>query len=85
MLWRRRDQIEPGWHAWMSYMIDKPPRDDPILQTGLRAWEPTEHRPNATMSRAAYRPYSTYVSLLSDWFRGCFAVRCVMKSGGLIG
>ena len=46
----------------MSYLVDKPPRDDQILQTGHRSWELTEHRPNATMSHAAYRPYSTYVS-----------------------
>ena len=43
----------------MSYMIDKPPTDDALLRTGQRAWELKEHRPNATMSRAAYRPYST--------------------------
>ena len=54
-----RDQIEPGWHLWMSYAIDKPPSEDPLVRTGQRAWELTEHRPNATLSRAAYRPYST--------------------------
>ena len=32
-----RSQIEPGWHAWISYMVDKPPTQDPILQTGVRA------------------------------------------------
>jgi len=52
-------QIEPGWHAWMSYMVDAPPVRDKILQTGIREWEPKEHRMNATMTRAAYRPYST--------------------------
>jgi hypothetical protein len=55
------DHIEPGWHAWMSYSVDKPPTQDPLLQTGVRAWELKEHRPNMTMGRAAYKPYSTYV------------------------
>ena len=55
----RSDQIEPGWHAWMSYMVYKPPSADPVLRTGVRSWEKTEHTVNATMSRAAYKPYST--------------------------
>ncbi|KAI9661589.1 MAG: hypothetical protein M1821_008827 [Bathelium mastoideum] len=54
-------QIEPGWHAWMSYMVDKPPSEDPINQTRVREWEPKEHRPTLTWTRSAYRPYSTYV------------------------
>ncbi|KAG2017132.1 hypothetical protein GB937_005730 [Aspergillus fischeri] len=52
-------QIEPGWHAWLSYMVDAPPTQDKILQTGLRAWELPEHRPNLTLSRGAYKTYST--------------------------
>ncbi|KAL9624619.1 MAG: hypothetical protein Q9160_001284 [Pyrenula sp. 1 TL-2023] len=52
-------QMEPGWHAWMSYMVDKPPNADKILQTGLRKWELPEHRENMTATRAAYRPYNT--------------------------
>ncbi|GFF51742.1 NADH dehydrogenase [ubiquinone] 1 alpha subcomplex subunit N7BM [Aspergillus lentulus] len=55
-------QIEPGWHAWLSYMVDAPPTHDKILQTGLRAWELPEHRPNLTLSRGAYKTYSTLVS-----------------------
>ncbi|KAH1293938.1 hypothetical protein KXW65_008036 [Aspergillus fumigatus] len=58
-------QIEPGWHAWLSYMVDAPPTQDKILQTGLRAWELPEHRPNPTLSRGAYKPYSTLVSPLT--------------------
>ncbi|KAI7350272.1 hypothetical protein KC336_g22595, partial [Hortaea werneckii] len=27
-------QIEPGWHAWISYMVDKAPVDDKIMQRG---------------------------------------------------
>jgi NADH:ubiquinone oxidoreductase subunit len=52
-------QIEPGWHAWMSYMTHDPPNKDPVAQTGIRAWEPREHKPVLTLSRSAYRPYST--------------------------
>jgi NADH:ubiquinone oxidoreductase subunit len=51
--------IEPGWHAWMSYMVDKPPPDDKLLQVGVRSWELEKPRPNMTLSRGAYRPYST--------------------------
>ncbi|KAI9843479.1 MAG: NADH dehydrogenase 1 alpha subcomplex subunit 12 ndufa12/DAP13 [Sclerophora amabilis] len=46
-------------HAWMSYIVDKPPSADPILKMGVRPWELPEHRPNLTASRAAYKPYST--------------------------
>jgi NADH:ubiquinone oxidoreductase subunit len=52
-------QIEPGWHAWMSYMTHDPPTVDKISQTGIRVWEPKEHNPVLTLSRSAYRPYST--------------------------
>jgi NADH:ubiquinone oxidoreductase subunit len=48
-------------HAWMSYMVDKSPAQDPILQSQVRAWEPKEHRPTLTWSRSGYKPYSTYV------------------------
>ncbi|KAL9068531.1 MAG: hypothetical protein Q9157_006479 [Trypethelium eluteriae] len=60
-------QIEPGWHAWMSYMVDKPPSADPINQTRVREWEPKEHRPTLTWSRSAYRPYSTTKNKYSAW------------------
>ena len=54
-----RGQIEPGWHAWMSYLVDKPPTEDAILRTQQRVWELPDHRPNLTASRAAYKTYST--------------------------
>ncbi|KAI1918681.1 hypothetical protein LOZ53_003320 [Ophidiomyces ophidiicola] len=60
-------QIDPGWHAWLAYMVNKPPMEDKILQTGLRAWETPEHRPNPTFSRAAYKPYSTTKPKVSAW------------------
>lgn len=56
-------QIDPGWHAWMSYLVDKPPTEDALLRTQQRAWELPEHRPNPTQTRAAYKPYSTYVHI----------------------
>ncbi|TKA70066.1 hypothetical protein B0A49_03192 [Cryomyces minteri] len=60
-------QIEPGWHAWMSYMVDKPPTQDPILQRQVRVWEPKEHRPTLTWSRSAYKPYSTVKNKYGAW------------------
>ncbi|KAB8078389.1 NADH ubiquinone oxidoreductase subunit NDUFA12-domain-containing protein [Aspergillus leporis] len=60
-------QIEPGWHAWISYMVDQPPHADKILQTGVRAWELPEHRPTLTLSRAAFKTYSTVKPKYSAW------------------
>lgn len=45
----------------MSYMVDKPPTEDKIMQRQLRAWEPKEHRPTLTWSRSGFKTYSTYV------------------------
>jgi NADH:ubiquinone oxidoreductase subunit len=52
-------QIEPGWHAWISYMVDAPPTADALLKPGVRPWEPREHKPVQTLSRSAFRTYST--------------------------
>ncbi|XP_014553895.1 hypothetical protein COCVIDRAFT_40123 [Bipolaris victoriae FI3] len=60
-------QIEPGWHAWMSYMVDKSPAADPLLQRQIRVWEPKEHRPTLTWSRSGYKPYSTVKNKYSPW------------------
>ncbi|TKA38222.1 hypothetical protein B0A54_09162 [Friedmanniomyces endolithicus] len=60
-------QIEPGWHAWMSYMVDKPPSEDKLLQRGVRVWEGGMHRPLLTMSRSAYKPYSTTKNKVQPW------------------
>ena len=51
----------------MSYMVDKSPAEDKLLQTGVRPWEPKEHKPVLTASRSAYKPYSTYVKLCTTW------------------
>ncbi|KAK5742631.1 hypothetical protein LTR17_003162 [Elasticomyces elasticus] len=60
-------QIEPGWHAWMSYMVDKPPSEDKLLQRGVRVWEGGMHRPLLTMTRSAYKPYSTVKNKVNPW------------------
>ncbi|KAL7650598.1 hypothetical protein ACMYSQ_010374 [Aspergillus niger] len=60
-------QLEPGWHAWISYMVDAPPTADKIMQTGVRSWELPEHRPNLTLSRAAFKTYSTTRPKYSAW------------------
>ncbi|KAE8418275.1 NADH ubiquinone oxidoreductase subunit NDUFA12-domain-containing protein [Aspergillus pseudocaelatus] len=60
-------QIEPGWHAWISYMVDQPPTADKILQTGVRTWELSEHRPMLTLSRAAFKTYNTVKPKYSAW------------------
>ncbi|KAI4186552.1 MAG: hypothetical protein L6R41_003400 [Letrouitia leprolyta] len=54
-----RSHIEPGWHAWISYQVDKPPTEDALLRVGQRSWEIPEHRENLTASRAAFKTYST--------------------------
>ena len=46
----------------MSYMVDKSPVEDKLLQGRVRPWEPKEHTPVLTASRSAYKPYSTYVT-----------------------
>lgn len=53
-------------HAWMSYMVDKPPSEDKILQRNLRVWEPPMHRPNMTATKSAFKTYNTYDSSNSE-------------------
>ncbi|KAK4082802.1 uncharacterized protein Triagg1_1692 [Trichoderma aggressivum f. europaeum] len=52
-------QIEPGWHAWISYSVDKPPTQDSLIATGTRHFEPALPKPNFTGTRGAYKPYNT--------------------------
>lgn len=61
-------QMDPGWHAWTKYMVDKPPSEDPLLQFGKRPWESPETKVNLTLSRGAYRPYSTCVTQFAAWY-----------------
>ncbi|KAL4928682.1 complex I NDUFA12 subunit family protein [Aspergillus undulatus] len=60
-------QIEPGWHAWISYMVDTPPTQDKLMELGKRNWELQEHRPTLTLSRAAFKTYSTVKPKYSAW------------------
>jgi NADH:ubiquinone oxidoreductase subunit len=60
-------QVEPGWHAWLAYMVDKPPTEDAMLQTKKRAWEHPDPIPNLTATRAAYKPYSTTQPKTRTW------------------
>ena len=43
-------QIPPGWHAWMHYRVDEPPK--PYQP---REWQKA-HQPNLTGTPEAYRP-----------------------------
>lgn len=54
-------QIEPGWHAWMSYAVDTVPGDDPLLTAGTRKFEPALPKPNYTQTRGAFKTYNTCV------------------------
>ena len=49
-------------HAWMSYMVDKPPSEDKLMQRLQRPWEPEKHRPVLSASKSAFKTYSTYVN-----------------------
>ncbi|KAK1822831.1 hypothetical protein LTR12_002756 [Friedmanniomyces endolithicus] len=51
----------------MSYMVDKPPSEDKLLQRGVRVWEGGMHRPLLTMTRSAYKPYSTTKNKVQPW------------------
>ncbi|KAK3996605.1 NADH ubiquinone oxidoreductase subunit NDUFA12-domain-containing protein [Cladorrhinum sp. PSN332] len=60
--------IEPLWHSWISYTIDTPPTQDPIVQqTANRHWASQEHIPNLTFSRAAFKTYNTTKPKLEAW------------------
>ncbi|KAG6012211.1 hypothetical protein E4U54_007657 [Claviceps lovelessii] len=59
--------IEPGWHAWMSYSLDKPPTEDPLIVVGLRKFEKPYPIPNYTQTRGAFKTYSTTKPKISAW------------------
>lgn len=59
--------VEPGWHAWLHYLVDKPPGVEPTLKHEKRPWEPKEHIPNLTFTRGAYKPYSTTLPKIQEW------------------
>lgn len=57
----RSGQIEPGWHAWVSYKTMESPAEDPALRTKQRKWERPEPLPHYTATPGAYKSYNTYV------------------------
>ncbi|KFA50618.1 hypothetical protein S40293_08377 [Stachybotrys chartarum IBT 40293] len=59
--------IEPGWHAWMSYMVDKPPTEDPLIKTGTRVFEPSKPLLNFTMGSGAWKTYNTVKPKIAAW------------------
>ncbi|KAL6362415.1 hypothetical protein LRP88_03694 [Fusarium phalaenopsidis] len=59
--------IEPGWHSWISYAVDKPPTEDALLTPGTRHFEPTKAIPNYTQSRGAFKTYNTAKSKITAW------------------
>ncbi|KAK4235902.1 NADH ubiquinone oxidoreductase subunit NDUFA12-domain-containing protein [Achaetomium macrosporum] len=59
--------IEPLWHAWISYAVDTPPNQDPIMATANRPWNPKVHTPNRTLTRGAYKPYNTTKPKIQSW------------------
>ncbi|KAG5949104.1 hypothetical protein E4U53_006024 [Claviceps sorghi] len=59
--------IEPGWHAWMSYSLDKPPTEDPLIAVGLRKFEKPYPIPNYTQTMGAFKTYSTTKPKISAW------------------
>ncbi|CCX32897.1 NADH ubiquinone oxidoreductase subunit NDUFA12-domain-containing protein [Pyronema domesticum] len=59
--------VEPGWHAWLHHLTDKPPGQDPHLMHERRAWEPSSHVANLTWTRGAYKPYSTVKPKIEQW------------------
>ncbi|KAK4501889.1 hypothetical protein PRZ48_007698 [Zasmidium cellare] len=54
-------------HAWMSYMVDKSPAEDKLLQRSIRAWEPEKHVPVLTASRSAFKTFSTTKNKYQPW------------------
>lgn len=46
------------WHLWISYGVDTPPSQDPLMKTD-RPWASPVHKPNPTFSRGAFKTYST--------------------------
>ncbi|KAJ4306625.1 hypothetical protein N0V88_001430 [Collariella sp. IMI 366227] len=60
-------QIEPLWHAWISYSVDTPPTQDPLMSTLNRPWAPKSHIPNRTFTRGAFKTYNTTKPKLQAW------------------
>ncbi|POR31913.1 NADH:ubiquinone oxidoreductase kD subunit [Tolypocladium paradoxum] len=60
-------QIDPGWHAWISYSVDQPPTHDALMVAGTRLFEKPHAQPNYTQTRGAFKTYSTTKPKLTAW------------------
>ncbi|KAK4142320.1 NADH ubiquinone oxidoreductase subunit NDUFA12-domain-containing protein [Dichotomopilus funicola] len=58
---------EPLWHAWLAYVNDVPPNQDPLRAAADRPWAPKEHVPNRTATRGAFKTYSTTQPKIKAW------------------
>ncbi|KXT04907.1 hypothetical protein AC578_3487 [Pseudocercospora eumusae] len=54
-------------HAWISYMVDKSPAEDTLLQRQIRPWEPKKHVPVLTASRSAFKTFNTTKNKVQPW------------------
>ncbi|KAG4304364.1 hypothetical protein PORY_002339 [Pneumocystis oryctolagi] len=60
-------------HAWMRHMVDDPPSEDVSLKKDLSQdtngyfSRKKPFQPNLTLSRSAYKPYSTVLPSFSAW------------------
>lgn len=63
-------QVEPGWNAWLRYMVDVAPSEANEINSQEENPNPLWKKPflpNLTFSRGAYKPYSTVLSPVSGW------------------
>ncbi|KAJ9143811.1 hypothetical protein NKR23_g6278 [Pleurostoma richardsiae] len=60
-------QIEPFWHMWISYGVDKPPTEDPLMKTLDRPWAAAANSPNYTATPGAFKTYNTTKPKLTSW------------------
>ncbi|KAK6349627.1 hypothetical protein TWF696_005910 [Orbilia brochopaga] len=59
-------EIEPGWHAWISYATDNLPTDPVYHNAGYEKWGQNLGY-NPTQTRGAYKPYSTVKPKIVPW------------------
>jgi len=59
-------QIEPLWHAWISYAVDTPPNQDPLYNRGTQKF-PVKNTPNQTAGPGAFKTYNTVKPKVQSW------------------
>ncbi|EMR11101.1 hypothetical protein PNEG_00699 [Pneumocystis murina B123] len=63
-------QVEPGWNAWLRYMVDVPPSKIDTGGNSMKKLDPSwkkPFQPNLTFSRGAYKPYNTVLPKFTEW------------------